>query len=371
MLERPPAVRATLRALAKTLVLLAAFALLPVAGARADTIKGGNVHLRLTGALSRQLEGHGVRLVGLKTTWAGRQAVTLRIVRGEIEGKGGSGYLFLDGGFRLEAGKQDVTVRRLLLNTSERFLAATVEGAKVKLASLPPQRALIGIFNIEAILRSLKLTPKAAAAFNRELGLHGVFRSGRSLGTATAKVDFESLTVRSGQITLTIDDAFREKLEGVEATLSSSLVAAPIQNGQLERDLAGGFLSTEGGFSIAPKGGPVNSGIGFSALSIDLGSHALQGQASLYTRDPPQLFSAPAAILPTFPVAEPFSRNPYSPLIPFESETGEARSAALTATLSPELAQALNELFGAPKSKPDYFRAGEPFGSVTFTALTR
>jgi hypothetical protein len=355
----------------KNALLLAALALLPVAGARADTIKGGNVHLRLKGALSRQLEEQSVRLVGLKAGFAGHQAVSLRISRGEIEGKGGSGYLFLEGGFRLQAGKKSVTVRRLLLHTSEGFLSGVVDGTKLKLASLPPQQALIGIFDIEVIERSLKLTPKAAAAFNRELGLDSVFKAGGSLGTATARVDFESLTVRSGQLSLTIDNAFREKLEGVEAALSTSLVTAPIQNGQLSRDLAGGFLSGEAGFSITPKGGPVNSGIGFFALTIDLEAHALQGQASLYTREPPNLFSAPLASLPTFPVAEPFSRNPSSPLVPFESETGEARSAALAATLSPELAQALNELFGAPKGKPDYFRAGEPFGSVTFTALTR
>jgi len=357
--------------LIKTALLLAALALLPVAGARADTIKDGNVHLRLRGALSRQLEEQGVRLVGLKAAFAGHQAVSLRISRGEIEGKGGSGYLYLEGGFRLQAGKRSVTVRRLLLNTSEGFLTGVVDGTKVKLASLPPQQALIGIFNVEVVLRSLKLTPKAAAAFSHGLGLDGVFKPGRSLGTATARVDFESLTVRSGQLGLSIDNAFREKLEGVEAVLSSSLVSAPIQNGQLRRDLAGGFLSSEVDFSIRPKDAPTNSGMRFFALTIDLESHALQGQASLYTRDPPNLFSAPVAILPTFPSAEPFSQNPSSPLVPFESETGEARSAALAATLSAELAQALNELFGAPRGKPDHFRAGEPFGSVTFTALTR
>ncbi|HET7507230.1 MAG TPA: hypothetical protein VFJ53_02620 [Solirubrobacterales bacterium] len=360
-----------MRASVKALLVLAALLLLPAASANADTIKGGNVHLKLNGALARQLKEEGVRLIGLKPAHAGHVAVTLPISSGGIENRYGSGYLYLSGGFKLQAGKGSVTVRRLLLNTSERFLTGVVNGTAVKLASLPPQRTTIGIFNTATTLKSLKLTPKAVAAFNRSLGLHGVFKAGRSLGVATARVDFQSLSVRSGQLGLAIDNAFREKLQAVEATISSTSISAPIQTGELDRDLAGGLLFSEATFQITQKDEPFDYAIGFLTLTLDLGTHTLSGAVNVDSKEPRLPFSGPVATLPPFPAAEPFSKQPVSPLIPFNPENGEASASGLAATLSPELAKLMNEVFGAPKGKPDYFSPGEPFGAVSFTALTR
>jgi hypothetical protein len=359
------------RALIKIVLILTALAVLPAAGAHADTIKGGNVHLKLNSALAKRLKEEGVRLVGLKPARAGHVAVTLPITSGGMDGQYGSGYLFLGGGFKLRAGKRSATVRRLLLDTSKRFLTGVVNGATVKLASLPPQRTTIGIFEIETVLNSLKLTSKAASTFNRRLGLHGTFRAGRSFGRAAAKVNFESLGVRSGQLSLAIDNAFREKLQAVEAAISSTAISAPIQTGQLNRDLADGLLFSEAGFQITQKDEPFDYTIGFLTLSLDLGSHALAGAANVNTKEPRLPFSGPLATLPPFPVAEPFSQQPYSPLVSLNPETGEATASALSATLSPELAKLMNEVFGAAKGKPDFFKPGEPLGAVSFTALTR
>ena len=69
------------------------------------------------------------------------------------------------------------------------------------------------------------------------------------------------------------------------------------------------------------------------------------------------------------PYSGPLATFPASP-IQFNPETGEA-SASFPMALAPQMASLLNETIGATRGKPSLFSAGEPLGTVSFTARTR
>jgi hypothetical protein len=342
------------------LTLLALMLLLPAAAARAESISEGSVNLTFGNWMTRQLRHAEVLVRGIGPASAGSPGITIPVTSGATDTQYGSGYFYLGGGFRLQVGKRKAIVKRLVVNTSKHALNAVVDGIAVKVATLPPQRASLDGFDFELTLRSLKLTPKAAATFNRRLGLDGVFKAGRSLGSAEMLVHLESLRVSGGQINVTIDNAFREKLQAVEADVSSPALSVAIQNGQLGFGLKSGGLFGESGFTFIQKGKePYEFTIGFLTSAIALESGTLSGTANVSSGSPRLPFTGAVA---TFPNSIP---------IRFDSETGEASASGLPAALAPDLAGLLNEVFGTPKGKPSYFTPGELFGTVGFTAQTR
>jgi hypothetical protein len=350
----------------------AALALMPAA-AQAEGVDGGNVHLRLSKALAKELGCEGVRLAGVKPATASRTGVTLPISSGLLEQHFGSGYLFLEGGFKFQAGKRSVKLNRFVLNTTKHTLYANVNGIATTLAKLPEQQVTREGFSLDLALRSLQLTPKAAKALNRKLGLDRVFKAGRSLGLATAVAHFEWLGVTGGEIVFTIEEGFRKKLTSVEAFLGASgsatlrnavlgEVAMPLEGGQVAPDGSAGVLLSQGGLSFAQHDEPFDHTIAFLDTNLGLESHLVTGDAN-YNPNPQQIpFSGPFAALgsPNFPGAG--GGDP---------DTGVVSSPPVPAYLNPNFAKVLNEVFGAPKGKPELFTAGETIGYFAYEARTR
>lgn len=353
--------------------ILAALALLVPAMASADGIDGGNVHLKLGSGLAKALRQEGVQLVGVKPAKAGKSGVTLPVSSGLLDPKFGSGYLFLDGGFKLRAGKRTASLKRLVLNTAKRSLSGKVGGAKMTVAKLSPQRASRDGFALDMTLKSLTLTAKAAAALNHKLGLAGTFKAGRSLGSAAAVAHFEWLGVTGGEMVFTIEESFRKKLASVEAFVGASgsamlrntapiIVAMPLEGGQVAPDGSAGVLLSQGGLSLAQHDEPFDHTIAFLDTNLSLESHLVTGDAN-YNPNPQQVpFSGPFATLgsPNFPGAG--GGDP---------ETGVVGSPPVPAALNPNFAKVLNEVLGTPKGKPELFTAGELIGFFAYEAQTR
>jgi hypothetical protein len=341
-------------------VLLATLTVLLPACAQAEEFEGGSFRLKLSRGLAKDLKRQEVRLTALKPGKAGKAVVTMPITEGMIEGHYGGGYLFLGGGFKLRAGKRSVTVKQLLLHTADHYLSAKVNGVKVKLASLPEQRSVPGSFEVAMTLDSLAMTPRAASAFNHRLHLSGVFKGGRSLGSASAKVQFSSYSTRGGRIDIALDGAFIAKLKAIEAEPSAPSMALPVEYGAVTRTLSSGFLTSEKAITFKMKDEPHDAEIDFLTTWISFET-GLSGAANVnYKNQPPYShFSAAVARLSAFP---PLQLNP---------ETGEAMASGVPLALAPEFAKVLNEAFAAAKGKPDYFVAGEPYGTLGFAVQTR
>lgn len=353
--------------------ILAALALVPAAAAQAEGVDGGNVHLKLSRGLAKTLAHEGVHLVGMKPAMAGKSGVTLPISSGLVEQKFGSGYLFLEGGFKFQAGKRSVKLSRFVLNTAKHTLNANVNGIATTLAKLPQQQATREGFSLDLVLKSLPLTPKAAKRLNRKLGLDGVFKAGRSLGSATAVAHFEWLGVTGGEIVFTIEGGFQQKLASVEAfvgvlgsaTLRNTapiVVAMPIEGGQVAPDGSAGVLISQGGLSFAQHDEPFDHTIAFLDTNLGLESHLVIGDAN-YNPNPQQIpFSGPVATLGSPNAPGEVGGNP---------DTGVVSSPPVPAVLHPNFAKVLNEVLGAPKGKPDLFTAGEVIGYFAYEARTR
>lgn len=349
---------------------LIALALLPVASAQADAVDGGNVHLKLTGALTKAFHREGVRLIGLGPAKAGRTGVTLPISSGLLEQRHGSGYLFLDGGFRLRAGKRSVKVTNLVLDINGRALRGKVDGTAMKIAEPSPQRATVDGFNLDLSLGALKLTGRAAATLNRRLGLRGVFVARRSLASVSAVAEFEFITIRSGEISVTMDSRFEERLAAIETSVfgheagkvvsaSPTVVSMPVSGGQIAPDLSLGVLLSNGGIGFVQHDEPFNHTIAFLTTNIALDSKLVSGVANV-DPNPQQV-----------PFSAPFGSFPSSSTGQADPTTGEVGATALPIALRPEFAALLNEVLGAPKGHPEYFTGGEILGSFSFRVQTR
>jgi hypothetical protein len=358
-------------ALAAILVVLA---LAPVAAVRAEGVDGGSFHLKLSDAVARALKRDGVRLTRLGPAKAGAAGVTLPIAKGLLDSASGSGYLLFDGGVRLRAGKRGLSLRRLVLDTDKRSLSGKVGGASMPIAKLPPQQASIDGFNLDLALKSLKLTGRAATAFNRRLGLDGTFEAGRPLGSATATAEFETLAIRGGEIALTLDPAFAQKLASVEveagpvwpATLFSAApltISAPLEPGQIAPDGSDGVLIGLGGLALRQPGEggeePIDHTISLIRTVVDLEKHLVEG-AGNYQPNPQQL-----------PFGRWIASFPSSIAVNADPASGEISATSVPLALHPDVVPLLDELFGAPKGKPDLFAAGEIVGTLGFRARTR
>lgn len=341
---------------------LTVLVLLPTAGAGAESLEGGaGVDLRLNAGMAKKLRQDGVRVSVLKPAASRGSRLTLPVSENSLDPRDGNGYLFLEGGIKFRAGKRVATLRQLLLSFEKHALIAAVNGTKAKVAELSPQQAAVNGFDVTETVKSLKLTAHGASMLNRLLGLREVFKAGRSLGTAATTGRFESFAVTGGEISLTIDSGFAEKLKSIDAEARPSSLSAPLYGGQITSS-SSGLVYAESGISFiqhdsSPYGEPFDHTIGFLNTYVSLENHTVSGAANV-TFGPSYPSSAEAlATIPAVPAQ-------------FNAETGEAAS-SLPMALDPRMATLLNETMGAAKGKPSLFSAGEPLGTVNFVARTR
>jgi hypothetical protein len=311
-----------------------------------------------------------VRMVGLGPAKAGRQGVTLPISEGLLDQRHGYGYLFLGGGFNLRAGKRSVTVKKLVLDTNHRSLRGRIDGIDMRIAEPSPHRVRIDGFNLGLTLGSLNLTGRAAGTLNHKLGLHGVFAPRHSLAAVTAIAEFETISVRSGAISFTLDQHFQERLASIETTLvaaesakvvgtSPTVIWTPVWEGQLAPDLSLGVLLSNGGIEFLQHGEPFDRTVYFLTTDVALDSKLVTGVANVITGPQYGPYSGP---LGSFPSGSVGQANP---------ETGEVSATSLPVALHPELASVLNQALGAPKGHPEFFTGGEIIGTLSFSIQTR
>jgi len=351
------------RASVKTALVLVALALVPAAAAQAQPLENASATMQLNGALARKLKKEEVRLTALKPAQAKGRNVVLPGTEGSLEPRYGSGYLYLGGGFKWRAGKKAATLRRLILNVEKRALTAVVNGTTMKLAELAPQLLTVTGFDFADAVKSMKLTGRAASTLNRRLGLQGVFKAGRSLGAATATGRFGELQVSGGDLTLTVDDAFRQKLQSVEADVRAPTVSMPLQGGRVTSGLSASVMGENGLVFVQPNkselGEPVERMIGFITTYASTEPGQVSGAANV-TFPRPGTLGYPGGWLATIPTSP----------IQFNAETGEA-GGSFPMALAPQMASLLNETIGASRGQPSLFSAGETLGTVSFTARTR
>lgn len=348
------------------LVLLLALTLAP-APAGAEPAPNGETAFELSRPLYERLKANDVRLRPVKPGEVRRRTLTLPVSSGMLEATYGSGYLFYDGGIQLRAGKRKAVLKRLVLNTTERWLRGRLGGKELTIATVEDTRAGWAGFEI-AVGLNLKLTRRAASLLNRQLGLDDVFRAGRPLAAADALVRPETVGVNGGAIEIAFDPGFLAKLQSLEVTLStaegaalsSSTLVLPIGYGSISPDLLRGNLFGESGFALHQQG-PLpeqEQQARFIAIILSLESDRIDAAINL----PTGLYGGGSWLAGVDFNGVPAQVDP---------ATGMIAAQGAAATLDASVATALNDTFASPKGKAGVFLAGEPLGAVSFTARTR
>jgi hypothetical protein len=140
-------------------------------------------------------------------------------VAGATNGAPGRGALTLAGGFAFDAGNRTARVGDILVNTGKGQSTARIAGEHRILAKHGRLKSSPAGFGTRIRIRDLKLTAGTAAALNRKLGLDGVFRRGRRLGSLVLAAIPATVPVAFGSIAIGGPETAFSKLESIHASL--------------------------------------------------------------------------------------------------------------------------------------------------------
>jgi hypothetical protein len=352
-----------LAAATASVLLFLAFA----ASAVADPVASGKASLKLDADLYRAMQREGIGVEKLSAAKVQGRVIGLPLRGGELAPGDGSGKLPQKGGVKFTVGGRAVALSGFVLDTEKDRLSAKLGGKKLTLATVKGVKSSREGFGVRVGIDNLELTARAARALNGGLGVRGVFRGGQPLAGASVGVRFSELTVTGATIYFFFDPAFRAKLEslGVEVLTFEATetyvhtlpgFAIPGVGGSLARDLSSGALVSPNGLRLVQGGGTPTGEV--AMLGISLSFEGRSASADIRVQ--------PAGTGGVAPIATvEFSTVHANPT------TGVISTPETRATLSPNLADALNATFAAPRGQPSAFSAGEPFGTLAFVVNTR
>jgi hypothetical protein len=362
-------------AIARFLVatLLALLLLLGAAApAGADPVSGGKARLELNRELIATLHQAGVRLSALAPARLRGRHLVLPVTGGQLTA--GVGRVDVMGGLRLSHARESVSLSGLILDSEHGSLVEKTAGARVPLAVARRPRVRRDGFGYTVTLGKLVLTQDGVRRIEQNLGLGGLLGKDRTLGILNAGARRSQVTVTRGTAYLSLDESFAAKLRtltvggeplgaGWTFTRAPLSVALTKLHGALALDLSSGTIESADGLRVFQgelRGGEIEPVAGapevtLRSVSIDLAAGAVAAEIRAQPSGAANTTMAAAVQISTF------HRNAF---------TGEISIPNSPLTLSPPLAELLNQTFVEPRGLPPAFAAGEPFGFLAFSART-
>lgn len=334
----------------------------PAGGATADTVSGGSVRLGLVPDLTRTLRTAGVKLSPLGPARLKGSSLVLPVEGGEL--KNGKGRLAVSGGLRLAAGKRSVALREVVFDTTSGAMLAELGNRRLRIAVARRPRVERDGFGFEATLGKLVLTAAGARQIDQGLALPGLLGAPDVVGTATAGIRFDQVSVTHGTAYLTLEDPFLAKLRALQVEVepassagwlfsrSPLTVAIPGLAGSLALDGSAGVLQSPEGLRLIRSAGPAPGQVSLVGFALDFGAKSLVADIA----GPPSL-RAERAAFGSFQMPV-FHKNAF---------TGVFSAPNSPVTVSPGLATALNAVFTPAQQQ---FQSGEPLGQLAFMAGT-
>jgi hypothetical protein len=194
-------------------------AALPASASARVVISGGEARLSLDRGLARELRREGVEVAGIGTGTARGRLIRLPVVAGATNGAAGRGALTAAGGFSFGSGTRAARIGDILLNTGKGQSTARIAGTRRILAKHGALRTRPAGFGTRIRISDLRLTGGTAAALNRRLGLAGVFRPGRRLGSLVIVAIPANVQIDFGTIAIGGPDTAFSKLESHEVRM--------------------------------------------------------------------------------------------------------------------------------------------------------
>jgi hypothetical protein len=357
----------------------------PVASAASDPLAGGATTIELGPGFLKKAGKRGVKVLGLSPASVSGSTVVLPVAGGGLDPLSGQGSVAHAGEIKFKHGKRTARVGPLVLDTATASLNGTVVGKAVKFASVEGLSYARNGFGVDLAIERLTLTGTAAKLLNAKLGF--VAKKGKAKGKkprragtskkakapkkpfaakqllGSARSATQPLTVTilpSGKAKLLPDIETVTKLFMAGATVElvppaeaefgpPPAVNLPISGGLLAPNGSTGVLQTLGGQKIS-KGSVATIAtnfwfdLGLKAASAELEVTGFPGAPGNVGRAPNSLLDLSAASFAADPAARTIS-------------VGNA-----IMRMTAEGAASFNSLYGTE------FKAGDPLGSVSFTA---
>jgi hypothetical protein len=350
----------------RTLVLAVIALLAAAAPAQAsyDPLASGTTKLTLDKSFLSFLKKNGVTLEAKSPAKRKGATITLPVFGGEMDPLIEKGTIEQKGIVVFKRGRQSVPLKKLTLKTKPSPIQAKVGGSQLKVAKAKSTSTRRSGFGTTFTARGLGLSAKVATRLNKKLHLGKAFAEGQALGSLTSTTQPQTVAILSqGRATLLPDPGFIAKLNSLFVSLNpispAELAPGPvfsfpiILGGAIAPNASSGTLRTGGAIEFLQQG----AGQVFQhEFWLDLGAKAVSVEVDV---EPTPTFPGKlgrVGVLDLNMATATVSSNP------------KARTIAVSGaplTLQASTAATFDEAFAEKKS---VFKAGEAFGTLSFTA---
>lgn len=368
--------------LATAIVAIAAFLVFaPAASAASDPLASGATTIELSQGFLKKAGKRGVKILGLSPATVNGHTIVLPVAGGGLDPLTGQGTVAHAGEIKFKHGKRTARVGPLVLDTATASLNGLVVGKPIKFAAVEGLSSARNGFGVNLAIAQLALTGNAAKLLNAKLGFAGKkakkpskasaskkrkivrkpFEGKQVLGAAVSSTQPLAVTILpTGKAKLAPDLETVTKLFMAGATTEvippaelemgpPPAVTLPIAGGLLAPNGSAGVLQTLGGQKIS-KGSTATI---TNNLWVDLGLKLTSAETEVtgFPGAPGNLGRVPNALL-DLSAATVGSDPP--------ARTISVANAIMRMTA--EGAAGFNSLYGTE------FKAGDPLGSLSFTA---
>lgn len=366
--ENPFAMRTCL-----VVVVLLFLAALPTSAGARVVISDGEARLALDPGLTRDLHREGIAAVGIEPGAANGRVIELPVVAGATNGGPGRGALTVAGGFSFRGGGRVARFAELLLNTGKGQSTAKIAGKRRILARHGALKSSPDGFGARIRIRNLKLTGGTADALNRKLGLKGVFRPGRRLGSlvvvaipATVPIAFGSFAIGGRETTFSKLESLKAQIglwggsEGWGREIGDPFYVFQVAPTELPPDASAGRLEAkpDDGITVQvwEESSPLRGNMLLQGPRIDLAARELSAHVGPL---PAEGGPIPMEIFNPLPIA---TLDYSAATFQVRPRVGAFELMGIRAVANQFLADQLNARFAT-----NVFQAGETFARMTVT----
>jgi hypothetical protein len=393
-------------AVAVVAALAALLAFAPVASATSDPLASGTTTLTVKKGFKKKLNRKKIKLLKWGSGKVKNRNVTLAVTGGSLDPTTGEGTTEQGGGFKFRYRKRTVPITELTIDRTGKAAYAKVANARMKLGFLGKYSYAREGFGVNVNAGKLKLTGKAARRINNKLGMkkQKPLKGGDAMSNAYSETQPKTVAVLpTGNATLNLSAAALKKLahvgtppypEGfspVEVKLSTiepttivspgppPTVAFPIGGGTISPLASAGTIQTVGGLKLVQDLESLGAGVTTLTMKniwVDMGTNVATVEVAIENPKNPKanLGNLGRSSIADISLAGATVRS--------DSTAHTVTVENATATLQAVTAATLNSVFieglekdsegnPTPFAGQEKFAAGDPLGTVSFTAQTQ
>jgi hypothetical protein len=357
---RPALAMAVVSCVAALFLLLAA----PNSPASYDPLGSGTTRLSFSNEFLSLMKAHGVRAIPKAPAARRGNAVVFPVSGGKMAPTSGKGEINQLGNLVFKHGSRSLPFKKVMLKTKRAPLYAKVGGSQLKVATGARIATVRDGFGTIFTAKNLKLTEKVAVRLNKKLHLSDAFEAGQVIGSLRSATQPLTIAILpSGRATLSVAPEMFRRLSELHVSLnpispaelsSGPLFTLPmIPKGALAPDASLGTLRTGGAIELLQLGA---GQIFWQELWFGLDAGAVLGEVDLQPSPPYGGKLGQVGILDLDMSSAATSSNAKARTI---TVTGA------TVRLQSQSAESFNQAFA--ERKP-VFKAGDLFGTISFTA---